>query len=89
MGSEFSNLNNLAKLQLFFELCKKKEAYYILLLRNDILKLRKYIIFRYIVCDIKIKAVPLHSISVVYDINDELINGDAALNGGMVKWWND
>ena len=26
-----------AKLQLFFELCKKKEAYYILLLRNDIL----------------------------------------------------
>ena len=26
-----------AKLQLFFELCKKKEAYYILLLRNNIL----------------------------------------------------
>ena len=26
-----------AKLQLFFELCKKKEVYYILLLRNDVL----------------------------------------------------
>ena len=26
-----------ANLQLFFELCKKKEAHYILLLRNDVL----------------------------------------------------
>ena len=71
---------------------KVKRQKYARLLTNYLLLLRKYALFRYIACDIKIFVVPLRSISVAHDINHKqliilipLIELRGALNPRDVK----